>query len=285
MLFLGTLLSLALLLAQGIGLRVGDCRLAAVVIGLDLLAFSLLAGFLLGLETCLFGSLGLFLGFPFGFLQSLGLGVTFGEFGGLTLELLGFDSGFLPQGFGFLVGDGLGLGLCLVEFFLLEVAVFLIVLLLQVVEVVLKGAALVQQQVEVVHADDDIVHLSRDVDGLVLLKQRAVVAGFLEVVQPLDYHQSQFAKVHLLNVIVLDLEGVEIVACHLIEQHVAVHAVHRVEENEDLRLVVILGKGGECLFQCLRGGVVAQSRGPQHAAHVAAATLEASSLVELLDNL
>ena len=73
--------------------------------------------------------------------------------------------------------------------------------------------------------------------------------------------------------------------CHLIEQQVAVHAVHGVEQDEYLRLVIILGKGGECALQCLGCGIVAQAGAPQHAAHVAAATLEASSLVELLDNI
>ena len=73
--------------------------------------------------------------------------------------------------------------------------------------------------------------------------------------------------------------------CHLIEQHIAVHAVRRIEQDEYLRLVIVLGKGCERAFQRLGRGVIAQSCGPQHTACIAAATLESSSLVELLDNL
>ena len=68
---------------------------------------------------------------------------------------------------------------------------FLVVLLLQIVEVVFKGAALVQQQVEVVHADDDIMNLAGNIDFLILLKHASVVDRFLKVVQALDDEQSQ----------------------------------------------------------------------------------------------
>ena len=105
--------------------------------------------------------------------------------------MLGLDACLFALGGSFLLGLFHGLLFGLVEFFLLEVAVFLIVLLLQVVEVVLKGAALVQQQVEVVHADDDIMNLAGNPDGLVLLKQGAVVGRFLKVVQALDNEQAQ----------------------------------------------------------------------------------------------
>ena len=283
-LFLGAFLGLALLLAE---LRLAGCdgRAVAVIAGLDLLALSLLLGLLLGLDACLLGGFGLESCFFLGLLECLGFGILSGEFGFLASNLLGLETltfalgGFL--GFGLLKGLLLGL----VEFFLLEVAVFLVVLLLQVVEVVLEGAALVQQQVEVVDTDDDVVHLSRHVDGVVLLKLAAVVGGLLEVVHSLDYQQAQRAEVHLFDVIVLDLEGVEVVACHLIEQHVGVDAVAGIEQDEHLRLVVVLGKRGERALQCLGCGIVAQARGPQHAAHVAAASLEATALVELLDNL
>ena len=59
-LFLGTLLSLALLVGELLLAGVAaDGGMAAVVAGLDLLALSLLTGFLLSLNACLFGSLGL----------------------------------------------------------------------------------------------------------------------------------------------------------------------------------------------------------------------------------
>ena len=161
---------------------------------------------------------------------------------------------------------------------------FLVVLLLQIVEVVLKGAALVQQQVEVVHADDDVVNLSRHVDGLVLLKCAAVMGSLLEVVHSLDHEQSQLTEVHLFDVIVLHFEGVEVVAGHLIEEHIAVHTVYRVEQDEHLRFIVVLGKRREDALQGFRSRVIAQSCGPQHAAHVAAAALEPAALVELLDD-
>ena len=187
----------------------------------------------------------------------------------------------LLLGFGFFGGLLLGL----VEFFLLEVAMLLVVFLLQIVEVVLEGASLVQEQVEIVHTDDHVVYLSGYVDAGGLLKVGSVVDGLLEVVHALDNEQSQRAEVHLLDIVVLDLEGVEVVSCYLIEEHVAVDAVDGIEQDEDLRLVVILGKWGERALERLRRGVVAQSGGPQHAAGIAAAALKPAALVEVLYNL
>ena len=186
-LLLGPLLCLEFLLAQGLGRGGRLGRSAAVVAGLDFLALGFLTGFLFGFESCeLFHCR-----FLFGLFQSLGLGVKTCLLSGLAFHLLGLDACLFAFGGSFLLGLFHGFLFGFVEFFLLEVAVFLIVLLLQVVEVVLKGAALVQQQVEVVHADDDIVNLAGNPDGLVLLKQGAVVGRFLEVVQALDNEQAQ----------------------------------------------------------------------------------------------
>ena len=125
----------------------------------------------------------------------------------------------------------------------------LVVLFLEVVEIVLECASLVQQQIEVIHTDDDIVYLTRHVDGLVLLKQGAVIDGLLEVIHTLDHQQSQGAEIHLLDGIVRDLEGVEVVTGHLIEQHVAIDAVQGIEQDEYLRLIIVLGKRGEGALQ------------------------------------
>ena len=247
--------------------------------------FSLDASLFFGFETGLFGSFSFETGFLLGFFNSLGFSVLLSEFGSLTFQLFGLDACFLAFGCSKCIGFGLCFLLSLVEFLHLEVTMLFVVLLLKVVEVILKGASLVQQQVEVIHTDDDIVNLSRNPDALVLLKDGAVIDGFLEVLQALDHEQSQCAEVHLLYVIVLNLEGVEIVPCHLIEQHIAVHTVGRVEQNEYLWLVVVLGKGCKGAFQRLGRGVIAQSCGPQHTASVAAAAFESSSLVELLDNI
>ena len=71
---------------------------------------------------------------------------------------------------------------------------------------------------------------------------------------------------------------------HLIEQHVAVHAVGGIEQDEHLRLVVVLAKRGEGALQRLGRGVIAQTCGPQHTAHVAAATFQSTALIKLLDD-
>ena len=160
--------------------------LACLFLGLDA---SLFFGF--GFETSLLGSFGFEACFLLGFFLSLGFSILLGEFGSLTFKLFSLDARFLAFGCSKCVGFGLSFLFGLVEFLLLEVAVLLVVLLLQIVEVVLKGATLVQQQVEVIHTDDDIVNLSRNPDALVLLEDGAVIGGFLEVIQALDHEQSQ----------------------------------------------------------------------------------------------
>ncbi len=167
------------------------------------------------------------------------------------------------------------------------VGLLLVVLLLKILEVVGKRAALVDEQVEVVLADEHLVHLAGQLQALVALERAAVLQQLLVVGKTLDHEQAHAAEGHRLQVVVLDFVGLEIVACHLIEQLVAAHRVVVEGQHKELSLAASLSQGLEGgLLASLAGAVVAQlERRPVHAAHVAASRAgELAAGVELLEH-
>ena len=202
---------------------------------------------------------------------------------GLTVRLFCFallvlDTSLLAVGLIFLI-----VRRCLLVA-LLDLLGLRLFLFLQVVEVVFKGAALVQQELEVALADKHLVYLWRNLHRRVGIEYLAVVRHLVEVLKALHDQQTQTAEVHLLQVVVLDDERVEVVTCHLVEQQARTHRVGGVEQDEHLRLVVVLFERRELALECLWRGVVAQACAPQHATGIAAATFELAAGVQLLDN-
>ena len=159
--------------------------------------------------------------------------------------------------------------------------VVLVVLVLKVVEIVLERPSLVKQQVEVVEADKHLMHLRGDIHRLVLVEDCAIVLQFLEVLKSAHHQQSQAPEGHLLQVVVLDNEGGEVVAGHLVEEGVRTHAVGGVEQDKHVRLVEVVGKRCELLCD-VAGAVVGQTCRPQHAARVVATATQSAPGVQAL---
>ncbi len=165
----------------------------------------------------------------------------------------------------------------------LERRVFGVVLLLEEVEVVLKRAVLVEQQFEVLHADDDRIDGTRQLQFLVGLEDGAVVLGLAKVGKAPHHEQSHVPETHLLQVVVAHHKGGEIMPCHGIEQQVAAHRVGGIEQHKHLRLVLVFLERCELGLEAVgRDAVAAQARAPQHAARIAAAALDFATSVQVL---
>ena len=131
------------------------------------------------------------------------------------------------------------------------------------------------------------MHLAGQLQALVALERAAVLQQLLIVGKSLDHEQAHAAEGHRLQVVVLDFVGLEIVACHLIEQLVAAHRVVVKGQHKELSLAASLRQGLEGgLLASLAGAVVAQlERRPVHAAHVAPSSAgELAAGVELLEH-
>ena len=202
-----------------------------------------------------------------------------GVVGCLSLALLHRLGGFLLTTF------IVGLGMLVVDSIFRNLLLdFLLVEFIEIAEVFLKGSSFLEQQVEVVLADDDIVGLLRDVLGIVFLPHTAIVVNLAIVGKSLDNNQSEVAKCHGFELEVLDDKRLKVVLCNLIEQLVRRNRVGREHEHKVLWLVAPLGEWGELLALATGSGVVRKSHRPQHATGVGRATIDFAALIQLLDN-
>ena len=157
--------------------------------------------------------------------------------------------------------------------------------LLFVAEIFFERATFAEEQLKVGYADDDRTHLRRQREVVALVHDGAIVFCLVEVGESLDEYHTDTAKLHLLDVEVLDSEREEVVACHIVEQLVFADRVAREGEHEHVRLLRVEVKFCRLTIFVHGCGVVAKSSVPEHTALVAAfACLQIASLLETFEH-